>query len=346
MSITLHLPPEIEAGLIAEVPARDVPLDNLLEEVVRPFAESTTTGSIIRLPRVSTLMLCFLGTCEILLGQTIKITSPADGILATSGQTLTVTVALAGDTSQLQFVTVNCSCAKAAAPYLTQPPYQFSIEIPPDKKSGVCAIAAVGFPKSGTFLVMDAISVKVERPDLPLKLTVYPSSLYFSHVGEIIRNEIYGTFADGSLVLLTDSTYISYSSDAPGVATVNEQGTVTTVAPGYATLTITYGNTSIGKTSIGVPVQVPYPVMVEPGSISLYASQNQQFTATVSIDARLDQSVAWSINPSLGAIDRGGLYTAPSSMTGERVVTVTATSGADSSKSGSARLRLLPQPRN
>jgi hypothetical protein len=39
MSITLHLPPEIEAGLIAEAEARGVPVDNLLEEVVRRFAE-------------------------------------------------------------------------------------------------------------------------------------------------------------------------------------------------------------------------------------------------------------------------------------------------------------------
>jgi len=203
----------------------------------------------------------------------------------------------------------------------------------------------MGAPKNGTFPVSDSIHVKVERPDLPLKLTANFPSLDF-RIGETIRDEIYGTFADGSLVLLTDSTYISYSSDAPGVATVNEQGSVTAVAPGYATITITYGNASIGKTSIRIPVQVAYPVMVYPGSISLHASQHQQFEARVSIDPRLDQSVAWSINPSFGAIDGGGLYTAPSSVTGERVVTVTATSGADSSKSGSARLRILPRPRN
>jgi hypothetical protein len=39
MSITLHLPPEIEAGLVAEADARGVTVDNLLEEVVRRFAE-------------------------------------------------------------------------------------------------------------------------------------------------------------------------------------------------------------------------------------------------------------------------------------------------------------------
>jgi hypothetical protein len=121
---------------------------------------------------------------------------------------------------------------------------------------------------------------------------------------------------------------------------------VTAVAPEYATITITYGNASIGKSSIRIPVYVYYPVTVYPESISLYASQNQQFEATVNIDARLDQSVAWSVNPSFGAIDRSGLYTAPSSVTGERVVTVTATSGAYPSSSASARLRILRRPRN
>jgi hypothetical protein len=42
MSITLHLPPEVEAGLLAEAKARGVPVDNLLEEVIRRFAERDT----------------------------------------------------------------------------------------------------------------------------------------------------------------------------------------------------------------------------------------------------------------------------------------------------------------
>jgi hypothetical protein len=42
MSITLHLPPEIEAVLIAEAEARGMPVDSLLEELVRRFAEVDT----------------------------------------------------------------------------------------------------------------------------------------------------------------------------------------------------------------------------------------------------------------------------------------------------------------
>ena len=39
MSITLHLPPDIEAGLLAEAEARGMSVDNLLQEVIRRFAE-------------------------------------------------------------------------------------------------------------------------------------------------------------------------------------------------------------------------------------------------------------------------------------------------------------------
>jgi len=42
MSITLHLPPEIEAGLLAVAEARGVSVDNLLQEVIRRFAERDT----------------------------------------------------------------------------------------------------------------------------------------------------------------------------------------------------------------------------------------------------------------------------------------------------------------
>ncbi len=46
-----------------------------------------------------------------------------------------------------------------------------------------------------------------------------------------------------------------------------------------------------------------------PLSKVLSAGQLQEFMATVNI---FDQAVTWSISPSVGTIDQGGLYTAPS----------------------------------
>jgi hypothetical protein len=52
--------------------------------------------------------------------------------------------------------------------------------------------------------------------------------------------------------------------------------------------------------------------------------------------------VTWSLTPNVGAISTAGLYTAPSSITSTQTVTVTATSAADTTKSGTAAVTLNP----
>lgn len=51
-----------------------------------------------------------------------------------------------------------------------------------------------------------------------------------------------------------------------------------------------------------------------------------------------DTAVAWSISPNYGTITQGGLYTAPGSVAGAPIVTVTATSQADPTKTGSTSI--------
>jgi subtilisin family serine protease len=79
-------------------------------------------------------------------------------------------------------------------------------------------------------------------------------------------------------------------------------------------------------------------VSVSPASVTLAGSQAQQFTATVTGSA--DQSVTWSRSPALGTISAAGLYTAPSSFTNHTLVTITATSVANPTRSGSATVTL------
>jgi hypothetical protein len=81
-------------------------------------------------------------------------------------------------------------------------------------------------------------------------------------------------------------------------------------------------------------------VSVSPTTISLTPSQTQQFTAAVT--GTTNQTVAWSLSPLTGSITSGGLYTAPSSITTQQMVTVTATSAADMTKSASATVTLNP----
>jgi len=92
-----------------------------------------------------------------------------------------------------------------------------------------------------------------------------------------------------------------------------------------------------------VPVYVPPPVVVMPPVASLYPGGAQQFTPTLNIAASTG-TVNWSATPpGVGTISSSGLYTAPSQITAQQVVTVTATNATDQSQSGSASVILYPR---
>src|SRR5262249_47348945 len=80
----------------------------------------------------------------------------------------------------------------------------------------------------------------------------------------------------------------------------------------------------------------PVAVSVDQTLVSLAASQQAQFTASVSGSG----SVNWSIVPALGAIGPTGLYTAPQTLSGPQTVTITAMSTVDPSKSASVVAQL------
>ena len=79
---------------------------------------------------------------------------------------------------------------------------------------------------------------------------------------------------------------------------------------------------------------------LSPTTASLAGGQTQQFTATVSNSS--NTNVTWSLSPNVGSISSAGLYTAPANIGGPQIVTVTATSVADSSTSATAIVTLNP----
>ncbi|MGA3019850.1 MAG: Ig-like domain-containing protein [Bryobacteraceae bacterium] len=252
---------------------------------------------------VASLLLPF--SPEILLGQTVQITSPQDGSVVSSGQTLTVTVT--ADPSAVQGVAVLGQSPLGSAPLLTAPPYQFNIDIPSDITSGIYSLTAIGIPQSGTNPIMSPITIDIERSDMPVQVWSELSSILFGYAGDTDYLLITGVFADGSRVVLTRSTQITYSSDTPAVATVDGTGLVTAIAPGAANITATYGNATIGQTSVTVPVTVPPAVAILAPVTSLYVSQSEHLTALLNMAPGVDETVTWSINPALGSIDNTGL---------------------------------------
>src|SRR5579862_3220745 len=95
----------------------------------------------------------------------------------------------------------------------------------------------------------------------------------------------------------------------------------------------------LGGTASSDSGSVPVSISVNPASIYLYAGQSTQFTATVG--GTYNQQVAWSILLGPGSIVNG-LYTAPSTVTGDSLVTISATSAADPTKTASATILLGP----
>jgi hypothetical protein len=87
-------------------------------------------------------------------------------------------------------------------------------------------------------------------------------------------------------------------------------------------------------------------VSVAPDNASVTTGTTQQFNATVT--GTSNTTVAWNVSgagcggAACGTINSGGLFTAPAAVTSPPTVTVTATSVADQTKSGSANVTLSP----
>ncbi len=101
-----------------------------------------------------------------------------------------------------------------------------------------------------------SIKVAIERPDLPRRLVVR-STLDFESVGDGLSLDVWGFFADGTRVGLEHSSYVRYTSDKPAVATVDDQGLVTSVGRGTASILVTYTVPSKGRLSAKAAVTVP-----------------------------------------------------------------------------------------
>jgi hypothetical protein len=98
---------------------------------------------------------------------------------------------------------------------------------------------------------------------------------------------------------------------------------------GNKLLTLDVGGGGINNSGVSVGIS--------PSSVTLSATQQQQFTATVS--GTSNTAVTWSATA--GTISASGLYTAPS-VSAQTSVTVTATSSADLAKSASAAVTVNP----
>ncbi|NDQ56080.1 MAG: DUF4091 domain-containing protein [Acidipila sp.] len=145
------------------------------------------------------------------------------------------------------------------------------------------------------------------------------------------------------------NTSVTWSVSGTGnVGSISATGlyTAPASAPTPATVTVTATSVQNG-TSMGTAVVTVLSVVsisISPSAVQVTPNQQSQFTATVTGSA--NTTVTWSVNgtvggnSTVGTISVTGLYTAPNAVPGSPVVTVTATSVADPTKSASAAVTI------
>jgi RHS repeat-associated protein len=171
-------------------------------------------------------------------------------------------------------------------------------------------------------------------PPIAVSLTPQTATLY--------ANQHQGFSAT---VINTPNTAITWSVTPTGAGSIDASGTYTAPASistqQNVTITAMSQADPTKAASATVTLMPPVGVSVDPSSVTLYGGGTQAFTATVMNSS--NTAVDWAVNSAgVGAIDASGHYAAPSSISTQQTVTITATSQADTTKSASATITLMP----
>ncbi|MGD0777611.1 MAG: DUF2341 domain-containing protein, partial [Candidatus Solibacter sp.] len=155
--------------------------------------------------------------------------------------------------------------------------------------------------------------------------------------GSIEANPVFADAVDSNYSLLQGS---------PGIAAAPLSTSLLTTPPAMATDFA--GNPRLTGTAFDMgafafvgSVSGPVTISVNPQSGTLTAGQTLSITATVTGTTNLQ--VGWSLAPGgIGNVSSTGVYTAPTPIPAQQTVTVIATSAADSTKTATTTISLLP----
>ena len=153
----------------------------------------------------------------------------------------------------------------------------------------------------------------------------------------------------------TSNTAVTWNVTGSGCSgatcgTISSSGLYVAPATAPTPNTITITATSVAdstKSASGiVTITGPVAVNISPSSVQVVVGSSQQFAATVS--GSTNSSVSWSVSgagcsgTACGTISPSGLYFAPSAVPSPALISVTATSVADPTKSNSAAVTVVP----
>ena len=141
------------------------------------------------------------------------------------------------------------------------------------------------------------------------------------------------------------SSAVVWSIPAGSPGTLSQTGFYAAPSSIDSQQTVTVTATTLGEQpqsfSAAVTLLPPVSLSVTPPTATVLASQTQQFAASVSNAS--NTNVSWTVSPAgMGTINSSGLYIAPTTITAQQPVYITATSQADNSQSASATITLVP----
>lgn len=171
---------------------------------------------------------------------TLQIDSPTSGTILNPGQTITVSVSSPAGASFSQVAVIGQDPIPTSN-LQNSVPAQFSITIPTEIDAGSYTLTATGTTTPGQMGDSVPISVDIERPDMPTALSAQTpaSQLTLEALGQRFPIILFAAFSDGSILAVTQSSYVTYSSSNTAIATVDNNGMVTAVSAGTATITAT-----------------------------------------------------------------------------------------------------------
>jgi hypothetical protein len=180
----------------------------------------------------------------------LVITSPASRTVVHPGDTLVVTVSAHRSYIHMWVIGED---PIGFSEMRDLPPYKFTIKIPSEIDPGLYSLTASGTKPDGESDDSEFVDIDVERPDVPVSVTVEPSKLEFFTMGGKSALRVIGKYPDGSSVDLTKSEQTTYMSRAPDIVKVSNDGFVTPLAPGSTEIVIN------GNIIVEVIVRKPRP---------------------------------------------------------------------------------------
>jgi hypothetical protein len=145
------------------------------------------------------------------------------------------------------------------------------LDIPKDAKCERHQLTAMGRTRGGQLIVSNPIEIDVERADMPSSISSQWSRLTFTERGASVPIGAVATFGDGLVLDVRESSHMTYSSSNPQAAAVDDDGMITAMGVGKATIRVEYRNGD-ARRRLEISVDVPSLVLtVSPDALDFGA---------------------------------------------------------------------------